>query len=174
MQESRFERTVSACATLLYLSERARLPLRQIVEDVGPQRLLMVLHPDWGSHNDHTYNAWRIRHYFDLDYKLHALYKSPMALRQTSEMLASLTMSPADVYGALTSGLAAAITRIPVPEHTRPHTETEVADFYSTLLQLGQEAGVDWTMAPEEEMEKIVRQARRAWTLALGEDPEAD
>lgn len=174
MQESQFERTVSACATLLYLSERARLPIRRIVEDVGPRRLLMVLHPDWGSHSDHTYNAWRIRHYFDRDYKLYDLHKSPMALRQTSEMLASLTTSPADVYGALTSPLAAAITRIPVPERTRPHTEDEAADFYRTLLQLGQEVGVDWTAAPEEELEKIVRQARREWTLTLGEDPEAD
>lgn len=152
-------------SSLICLSDESGVPLRQLMESIGPENFKEILTGAFlGEFMDPSEMAYEINRFCGLELTLEFPDRGIDELKQTGEALAKLVNDGEDLYSVLTSELASDISmafssagKAALPEPPSP----ELADkFYAILLQLGRETGINWGTASDEEKAALAEMAR--------------
>lgn len=152
-------------SSLVCLSDESGVPLRQLMESIGQENLEEIMTGAFlGEFMAPDEMAYEINRFCGLELSLGLPHRGDNELKQTGEALAKLVKDEEDLYSVLTSELASDISmalspagKAALPEPPSPEVSDE---FYTTLLQLGREAGINWGTASDEEKSALAEMAR--------------
>lgn len=155
----------SVVSSLVCLSDESGVPLRELMESIGPENFEEILTGAFlGEFMPPSEMAFEINRFCGLELPLELPNRGIDELKQTGEALAKLVKDEEDLYSVLTSELASDISmalspagKAALPEPPSPEVSDE---FYTTLLQLGRVAGINWGTATEDEKAALAEMAQ--------------